>query len=52
MKKRTNKAQTTAPKRNPAWFEEKVAELKAELEKLPADRQRQLVNYLEPKKDN
>ena len=30
-----------------AWFERKVAELKAELEKLPAERQRQLRRELE-----
>ena len=37
MKKRTGK-----PKQDPQSFERKVAELKAELEKLPADRQEQL----------
>ena len=31
-----------APKKDRAWFEHKVAELKAELEKLPAERQEQL----------
>ena len=30
-----------------AWFERTVAELKAELEKLPADRQEQLLRELE-----
>lgn len=30
-----------------AWFERKVAELKAELDKLPADRQEQLRRELE-----
>ena len=35
----TNKA---APKMDRAWFERKVAELRTELEKLPADRQEQL----------
>jgi len=30
-----------------AWFEQKVAELKAELNKLPADRQEQLRRELE-----
>jgi hypothetical protein len=29
------------------WFEQKVAELRAELEKLPADRQEQLMRELE-----
>jgi hypothetical protein len=36
-----------APKGDRAWFERKVAELKAELEKLPADRQEQLRPELE-----
>ena len=31
-----------APKKDRVWFERKVFELKAELEKLPADRQAQL----------
>ena len=35
------------PKKDRAWFERKVAELKAELEKLPADRQEQLRRELE-----
>jgi hypothetical protein len=35
------------PKKDQAWFERKVAELKAELEKLPADRQEQLRRELE-----
>jgi hypothetical protein len=38
MKKRTGKAKRAAPKKDQAWFERQVAELKAELEKLPADR--------------
>jgi hypothetical protein len=42
MKKRTGKAKKTGPKKDRAWFERKVAELKAELDKLPADRQEQL----------
>ncbi len=37
----------TATKRDRAWFERKVAELKAELEKLPVDRQEQLRRDLE-----
>ncbi len=37
----------TAPKKDRAWFERKVAELKTELEKLPADRQTQLKRELE-----
>jgi hypothetical protein len=36
-----------APKKDRAWFERKVAELKAELEKLPADRQEQFKRELE-----
>jgi hypothetical protein len=35
------------PKKDRAWFEHKVAELKAELEKLPADRQEQFRRELE-----
>jgi hypothetical protein len=35
------------PKKDRAWFERKVAELKAELDKLPADRQEQLKRGLE-----
>ncbi len=48
MTKRTSKAKKTAtPKKDRAWFERKVAELKTELEKLPADRQAQLRRELE-----
>ena len=47
MKKRTSKAKKAAPKKDRAWFERKVAELKAEVEKLPADRQEQLKRELE-----
>ena len=46
MKKRTSKAKK-APKKDEAWFRRKVAELKAELEKLPADRQEQFRRELE-----
>jgi hypothetical protein len=43
MTKRTRKAKKQAgPKKNREWFEQKVAELKAEVEKFPADRQDQL----------
>jgi hypothetical protein len=42
MKKRTGK-----PKQDREWFKRKVAELIAELEKLPADRQEQLRRELE-----
>jgi hypothetical protein len=48
MRKRTGKAKKLeAPKKDRAWFERKVAELRAELEKLPADRQEQLMRELE-----
>jgi len=48
MAKRTDKPKKkAAPKKSRAWFRRKVAELKAELEKLPADRQEQLKRELE-----
>jgi hypothetical protein len=48
MKKRTGKTKTkAAPKKDRAWFARKVAELKTELEQLPADRQQQLKRELE-----
>ena len=47
MKKRTGKAKKTVPKKDGAWFERKVAELKTELEKLPTDRQEQLNRELD-----
>jgi hypothetical protein len=48
MKRRVAKAQKRAqPKRDRAWFERKVAELKGELEKLPAERQEQLRRELD-----
>jgi hypothetical protein len=47
MKKRTIKAKKAEPKKDPAWFEQKVAELKTELQKLPKDRQEQLKRELE-----
>jgi hypothetical protein len=48
VRKRTGKPKkTAAPKKDRAWFERKVAELKTELEKLPADRQEQLKRELE-----
>jgi hypothetical protein len=40
-----------APKKDRAWFERKVAGLKAELEKLPADRQVQFKRELEAEKE-
>jgi hypothetical protein len=36
----------TEPDRDWTWFERTVAELKAELEKLPADRQEELMRQL------
>lgn len=52
MTKRTGKPKRkAAPTKDRAWFERKVAELKAELkaelEKLPAERQEQLKRELE-----
>lgn len=47
MKKRTGNAKKTAAKKDDAWFRRKVAELKAELQKLPADRQEQFRRELE-----
>jgi len=41
------KPKTKAAPKDRAWFERKVAELKAELDKLPADRQEQLRRELE-----
>ena len=41
------KPKKTAAPKDRDWFERKVAELKAELEKLPADRQEQLRRELE-----
>jgi hypothetical protein len=46
-KKRTVKTKAKPPKRDQAWFERKVAELKAALEKLPAERQEELMRELE-----
>jgi len=41
MKRRTGKTKKkAAPKKDQAWFERKVAELKTELEKLPTDQLR------------
>jgi hypothetical protein len=53
MIKRTEKTRKkAAPKKDQAWFERKVAELKAELEKLPADRQEQLRRELKEGKEH
>jgi hypothetical protein len=53
MTKRTgNTKKKVAPKKDRAWFERKVAELKTELEKLPADRQEQLKRELEKEKEH
>ena len=46
MRKKSSKTKPATPK-DRAWFERKVAELKAELEKLPADRLQQLKRELE-----
>ena len=43
MRKKTAKTKSKPPKRDQAWFERKVAELKAELEK----RQEELLRELE-----
>ncbi len=51
MRQRTHKANNTAPAANQEWFQRKVAELKAELEKLPVDRQEQLKRELEGEAD-
>ena len=47
MNKMTGKAKKTVPKKDRAWFERKVAELKTELEKLPTNRQEQLKRELD-----
>jgi hypothetical protein len=47
MTKRTGNARKTAPKKDQEWFRRKVAELKAELEKLPAGRQEQFKQQIE-----
>ena len=50
MKKRAGKGKRqTDSERDRSWFENKVAELKAQLEVLPADRQLELGQNLEPK---
>jgi hypothetical protein len=41
----------TPPKKDRAWFERKVAELKAAAEKLSADRQAELLRELEKGKE-
>jgi hypothetical protein len=46
MRKPTGKTKTK-PKRDQAWFEQKVAELGRALQKLPAERQEQLERELE-----
>ena len=50
MRKKTSKTKPQPkpqPKQDRAWFEAQVAELKASLEKLPADRQEELKRKLE-----
>jgi hypothetical protein len=46
MRKKTARTKAKSPQRDHAWFERKVAELKAALEKLPADRREQLEREL------
>jgi hypothetical protein len=52
MTKRTSAKKTAAPKKDRAWFERKVAELKAEMDKLPADRHEQLLKDLQKDKEH
>jgi hypothetical protein len=53
MTKRTGKAsKKAAPEKGRKWFQRKVAELKAELEKLPADRPEQFRRELEEGKEH
>jgi hypothetical protein len=42
MRKKIARTKAKPPQRDQAWFERKVAELKASLEKLPAERREQL----------
>jgi len=42
----TDVKSSAATEKDPAWFNRKVAELKAELEKLPAERQEQFEREL------
>ena len=52
MAKRTDRPKKKAvPKKGRAWLRRKVAELKTELEKLPAGRQGQLLRELEEEKE-
>jgi hypothetical protein len=51
LKPATPYAVNLDPKKDRAWFERKVAELKTELEKLPVDRQEQLKRELESEGD-
>ena len=52
MSKRTDKPKKkAAPKKSAAWFRQKVAELKADLEKLPADRRELLRRELKGEGD-
>jgi len=41
-----------SPKKDRAWFERKVVELKTELDKLPADRQEQLAKDLKTEEEH
>jgi hypothetical protein len=51
MKKCADKTKKAAPK-DREWFERKAAELRAELEKLPRDRQDQLRRELDKEQKN
>lgn len=52
MAKRTEKATKVTPKKDRAWFKRKVAELKTELEKLPAERQEQFRSDVQDRKEH
>jgi hypothetical protein len=47
MRKKAARTKAKPAQRDQAWFEHKVAELKAALEKLPAERREQLERELE-----
>jgi hypothetical protein len=51
LAKRMNNSKNVMSKQDRQWFEGKVAEVKAELEKLPAVRQEQLKRELEEEKE-
>ena len=47
MRKKTARTKAKLPKRDQAWFERKVAELKAAIDKLPENRQEAFRRELE-----